>query len=48
MTLASGRYQYRNLKLSSGLLVANGAFDVQPNKDVVEGLRSNSSRRRRK
>jgi len=34
MTLASGRYQYRNLKLSSGLLVANGAFDVQPNKDV--------------
>jgi hypothetical protein len=34
LVLANGRYQYRNMKLSSGLLSANGAFDVSPNKDV--------------
>ncbi|MEO8165957.1 MAG: acetyl-coenzyme A synthetase N-terminal domain-containing protein [Betaproteobacteria bacterium] len=32
--LAGNRYQYRNLKLSSGLLSANGAFDVSQNKEV--------------
>ncbi len=32
--LAAGRYQYRNMKLSSGLLSANGAFDVSQNKEV--------------
>jgi uncharacterized protein involved in outer membrane biogenesis len=34
LTLANGRYQYRNMKLSSGLLSANGAFEVSQNKDV--------------
>ena len=34
LTLANGRYQYRNMKLSSGLLSANGAFDVSANKEV--------------
>jgi len=34
LALANGRYQYRNMKLSSGLLSANGAFDVSANKDV--------------
>jgi hypothetical protein len=34
LTLANGRYQYRNMKLSSGLLSASGAFEVSPNKDV--------------
>jgi uncharacterized protein involved in outer membrane biogenesis len=34
LALASGRYQYRNMKLSSGLLSATGAFDVSSNKDV--------------
>ena len=34
LTLAHGRYQYRNMKLSAGLLSANGAFDVSANKDV--------------
>ena len=34
LALASGRYQYRNMKLSSGLLSAAGAFEVSPSKDV--------------
>ena len=34
LNLANGRYQYRNMKLASGLLTANGAFDVSANKDV--------------
>ena len=34
LALANGRYQYRNLKLSSGLLSASGAFEVFPSKDV--------------
>jgi uncharacterized protein involved in outer membrane biogenesis len=50
LTLANGRYQYRNMKFSSGLLSANGAFEVSPNKDVngrisVE-LRSQAAQRR--
>jgi hypothetical protein len=32
--IAGGRYQYRNLKLTSGLLSATGAAEVAPNKDV--------------
>jgi predicted RNA-binding protein with TRAM domain len=32
--LANGRYQYRNMKLSSGLLSATGAFEIAPSKDV--------------
>ncbi|HVY07541.1 MAG TPA: AsmA-like C-terminal region-containing protein, partial [Burkholderiales bacterium] len=32
--LANGRYQYRNMKLTAGLLSATGAFDVSANKDV--------------
>ncbi|HEV8647413.1 MAG TPA: hypothetical protein VGR01_17775, partial [Burkholderiales bacterium] len=32
--VAGGRYQYRNLKLTSGLLSATGGFDVFPSKDV--------------
>jgi hypothetical protein len=34
LVLANGRYQYRNMRLSSGLLSANGAFDVSASKDV--------------
>jgi hypothetical protein len=34
MNVAGGRYQYRNLRLQSGLLVANGQFDVAPGQDV--------------
>ena len=34
LALSNGRYQYRNMKLSSGLLSATGAFEVSPNKDV--------------
>ena len=34
LALANGRYQYRNMKLSSGLLSATGAFEVSPHKDV--------------
>lgn len=34
LALANGRYQYRNMKLSSGLLSANGAFEVSSGKDV--------------
>ena len=35
LALSNGRYQYRNIKLSSGLLSAIGAFEVSPNKDVT-------------
>ena len=34
LALANGHYQYRNMKLSSGLLSASGAFEVTSNKDV--------------
>lgn len=34
LSLTSGRYQYRTMKLSSGLLSAGGAFEVSPNKNV--------------
>jgi uncharacterized protein involved in outer membrane biogenesis len=34
LNLANGRYQFRNMKLASGLLTAGGAFDVSANKDV--------------
>jgi uncharacterized protein involved in outer membrane biogenesis len=34
LSVAGGRYQYRNLKLASGLLSATGGFEVSPNKDV--------------
>ncbi|HXF15528.1 MAG TPA: hypothetical protein VN496_00910 [Burkholderiales bacterium] len=34
LSLAGGRYQYRNMKLASGLLSATGAFDVSPSKNV--------------
>ena len=34
LALANGRYQYRNIKLSSGLLSATGVFEVSPHKDV--------------
>ena len=34
LALSNGRYQYRNLKLSSGLLSAAGTFEVSPNKDA--------------
>ena len=34
LALAGGRYQYRNMKLSSGLLSAIGSFDVDADKDV--------------
>jgi len=34
LALANGHYQYRNMRLSSGLLSATGAFDVLANKDV--------------
>src|SRR3954466_8841392 len=34
LNLAGGRYQYRNVKLASGLLSATGAFDVSPSKNV--------------
>jgi len=34
LSLAGGRFQYRTMKLSSGLLSAGGAFEVSPNKDV--------------
>ncbi len=35
LVLSNGRYQYRNMKLSSGLLSATGAFEVSPNKDAT-------------
>ena len=34
LALTGGRYQYRSMKLSSGLLSAAGSFDVSPGKDV--------------
>ncbi|MFL6581257.1 MAG: hypothetical protein ACJ8G2_10990 [Burkholderiales bacterium] len=34
LNLAGGRYQYRNVKLGSGLLSATGAFEVSPSKNV--------------
>jgi len=34
LALANGRYQYRNIRLSSGLLSSSGSFEVSPNKDV--------------
>jgi cellobiose-specific phosphotransferase system component IIB len=34
LALANGHYQYRNMRLSSGLLSASGAFEVTANKDV--------------
>jgi len=34
VSLAGGRYQYRNLKLASGLLSATGGFEIFPSKDV--------------
>jgi hypothetical protein len=34
VALAGGRYQYRNVKLASGLLSATGGFEVSPSKEV--------------
>src|SRR5258706_3369408 len=34
LTLSNGRYQYRNMKLSSGQLSSVGAFEIAPNRDV--------------
>ncbi|HZF22614.1 MAG TPA: hypothetical protein VE030_04005 [Burkholderiales bacterium] len=34
LTVAGGRYQYRNLKLASGLLSATAGLEVLPNKEV--------------
>jgi hypothetical protein len=34
VSVAGGRYQYRNLKLASGLLSATGGFEIFPSKDV--------------
>jgi len=34
LALSSDRYQFRSLKLGSGLLSATGGFDVTPNNDV--------------
>jgi hypothetical protein len=34
LALVNGRYQYRNMKLSSGLLSATGAFEVSATKEV--------------
>jgi uncharacterized protein involved in outer membrane biogenesis len=34
LTLANGRYQYRNLKLGAGILTATGSFDIAPNQEV--------------
>jgi len=34
VSVAGGRYQYRNLKLASGLLSATGGLEVFPSKDV--------------
>jgi len=34
LTVSGGRFQFRNLRLQSGLLVATGQFDVLPNQDV--------------
>jgi hypothetical protein len=34
MALASERYQFRNIRLGSGLLSATGGFEVSPNNDI--------------
>jgi hypothetical protein len=34
LTLANGRYQYRNLRLGAGILTASGSFDIAPNQEV--------------
>jgi cellobiose-specific phosphotransferase system component IIB len=34
LSLQNGRYQYRNVRLASGLLSSSGTFDVSPAKDV--------------
>jgi hypothetical protein len=34
LAIAGDRYQYRNMRLASGLLSANGAFDVTPGNDI--------------
>jgi hypothetical protein len=34
MSLANDRYQFRNIRLGSGLLSATGGFDVLPNNDI--------------
>jgi uncharacterized protein involved in outer membrane biogenesis len=34
MALANERYQFRNIKLGSGLLSATGGFEVSPNNDI--------------
>ena len=34
LTLAGNRYQYRNVRLSAGILTANGSFDIAPNQEV--------------
>ena len=34
LSLSADRYQYRSLKLGSGLLSATGGFDVTPNNDI--------------
>ncbi len=34
LTLANGRYQYRNVRLSAGILTATGNVDIAPNQDV--------------
>ena len=35
LTVSGNRYQYRNLKLSSGLLTGSGQVDILPNQDVT-------------
>ncbi|MCW5626744.1 MAG: hypothetical protein KIT73_18655, partial [Burkholderiales bacterium] len=35
LNVAGNRYQYRNLKLQYGLMVANGQFDVMPDQEVT-------------
>jgi hypothetical protein len=35
LTVSGNRYQYRNLKLTSGLLSGTGQVDVLPNQDVT-------------
>ncbi len=34
LALANGKFQYRNMKLTSGLLSSAGSFDISPAKDV--------------
>jgi hypothetical protein len=35
LSVSENRYRYRNLRLTSGLLTANGQFDVLPSQDVT-------------